>query len=239
VRINLRIDQIESHAGAILLAIPLALSFSTSTALAAQDNDALKAKIKETRALILKTRAADDYRASIRKSVLAYESTLDSHCKDVVLDFDSAKDMILTAVERDVEGGAIAGTWRETIPGTACNEKRMYNVDVNETPQGLRFTPTFPGDAAGDPELQSDTLNNIERNFRILGISKKKSCRVQVLDTHLVGAASQPLPSGLQSPWRESWDVRTCGIQYAVPITFTPDADGTTITVHTTDIKRL
>jgi len=239
VRINLRNEQILSQAGAILLAIPLALAFSTSIAFAADDNDALKAKIKETRSLIQKSRVTDDYRASIRKSVLAYENTLDAHCKDVVLDFDSAKDMIVTEVERDVEGGTVAGTWRETIPGSACSEKRMYNVDVNETPQGLRFTPTFPGDAAGDPGLQNDTLENIEKNFRIMRLSKKKSCRPQVLDTHLIGAASQPLPSGLQSPWRESWDVRTCGTLYSVPITFTPDADGTTITVHTTDIRPL
>lgn len=223
----------------LVLAIPLVLAFSISTAFAAQDEDALKTKIKETRALIQKSRATDDYRASIRNSVLAYENSLDAHCKDVVLDFDSAKYMILTAVRRDVEGEAVEGTWRETIPGTACSEKRMYNVDVNETPQGLRFTPTFPGDAAGDPELQSDTLNNIEKNLRILRLSKKKSCRAQVLDTHLVGPATQLLPSGLQSSWRESWDVRTCGILYAVPITFTPDADGTTITVHIRDIKPL
>ena len=211
----------------------------TAIAPVAQDRDAMIAKIKETRALVVKLRATDDYRASIRESVLAYENTLDAHCKDVVLDFDSAQDMILTAVQRDIEGEAVAGRWRETIPGTACNQKRMYNVEVNEAPQGLRFTPTFPGDAEGDPELQNDALKNIEKNLRILGLSKKKSCRAQVLDTHLIGAASQPLPSGLLSPWRESWDVRTCGILYAVPITFTPDANGTTITVHTSEIKPL
>lgn len=217
----------------------LLLTISLCLPLQAQDGDALMQKIQDTRTLILKTRGTDEYRDSIRKSVLAYEDTLDGHCKDVSLDFDSGRERILAPLEKDGAGRMTAGTWRETVPGTACNDKRSFNVEVDVTPKGLRFTPTFPGEAAGDPELQNDTLRNVDMDFQVLKISTRKSCHPQVLDTHAVGPASTPMPNGILSQWKESWDVRACGKVFTVPITFIPDDHGTSISVNVTGIKPL
>jgi hypothetical protein len=220
-------------------AIVFAAILSTTPLSVAQDRAALMAQINNTKAFLLKQRTAPDYRDSVRKAVLVYQGTLGSDCKAVDLDFDSVnvRDRILALLELDKNGTAVAGAWKESVPGTACNEKRTYNVQVDVTRTGLRFTPTFPGDAAGDPELQNDTLKNIEINLQMLKIPTKASCHLAVIDTHLVGAPSAVLDSGAMSPWTESWDVQTCGKVYAVPVTYTPDARGTRISVGTSDIQ--
>lgn len=217
----------------------LAVFLATNAALVAQDRDAVLAKLNSTKAFLVKQRATPDYRESLRKSVLAYESTLETHCKNVELDFDSDKvrDRILALLEVDDKGVAVSGAWRESVPGTACNEKRIYNIQVDVTRLGQTFTPTFPGEAAGNPELQSDTLKNIEANFQILRIPIKKSCHLTVVDTHLAGDASAVLPSGIMSPWKESWSIQTCGKVYTVPVTYTPDDRGTAISIGTSDIQ--
>jgi hypothetical protein len=218
-----------------------AVALFASTLLIAQDRDAVMAQLAATKTYLVKQRSAPDYRDSIRKSALAYQNTLDTHCKDVNLDFDSAdvKDRVLALLELNGKGTPIAGAWRESIPGAACNEKHTYNVQVEITSKGLRFTPTFPGDAAGNPELQNDTLRNIETNLQMIGVQTKKSCHIAVVDTHLEGAPSAPLSNGILSPWKESWSVQDCGKIYRVPVTYTPDDRGTRISVGTSEIHPL
>ncbi len=215
--------------------ILLLTGFFLATALLAQD-DALTAKINTTRALIIKERAASDYRGSIRKSVLDYENSLSTRCKTVDLEFDSASDRILIPIEMNDKGVPVSGSWRETVPGTACNEQRMYNVQVDATKKGLHFTPTYPGTAQGNPELQRDTLRNIELDLIVMSFVKK-SCRAEVLDTKLVGPAARFSDNGLLSPWNEAWEVRACGKLFTVPVKFVPDATGTSISVGASDIQ--
>jgi hypothetical protein len=193
--------------------------------------------INASRAFIIKQQAASDYRDSIRKSVLVYEKGLGTHCKSVDLEFDSisVRIKILVPLEIDANGVPTSGRWRETVPGTACNEKRMYNVQVDATNKGLRYTPTYPGTAQGDPELQHDTLKNIER-ARVAMPGAKQSCPVEVLNTQLVGPAATLLKSGLLSEWKEEWDVRLCGKTFTVGVKYTPDATGTYISVLASEI---
>jgi len=213
--------------------ILLSLALSVCAPLAAQDRDVVMEQINLTKQFLLKQRLTPDYRSSIRESILAYENSLDTHCKDVALDFDSVdvRDRILAVLETDDKGTAVAGAWRESIPGAACNEKRKFTVQVVVTRQGLRFTTTFPGEADGDPELQHDTLKNIEMDLQILRLVTRKSCHLEVIDTHLVGERATLQDNGLLSQWKELWDVRACGTVYAVPITFIPDKSGTSISV--------
>jgi hypothetical protein len=216
--------------------LTLSLTFFLTTALLAQD-DALVAKINSSRAFIIKQQASSDYRDSIRKSVLVYENGLGTHCKSVDLEFDSVsvRIRILVPLATDVNGMPASGSWRETVPGTACNEKRMYNVQVDATNKGLRYTPTYPGTAQGDPELQHDTLKNIEQ-AKVVMPGVKRSCPVEVLNTQLVGPAATILKNGLLSEWKEEWDVRICGKIFTVPVAYTPDATGTAISVGVSEI---
>ena len=202
----------------------------------AQDDPVL-AKINSTKALMLKMSSARDYRESIRKSALDYESSLSTHCKSVDLEFDSVsvKLQILMLVESNDKGMPVSGRWKETVPGTACNEKRMYNVQVDVTKNGLHFTPTYPGTAQGNPELQRDTLKNIEMDLWVIS-AVKRSCHAEVLDTQLVGPAAKVMDYGLMSTWEESWNVRSCGKIFTAPVKYIPDAHGTAISVRASDI---
>lgn len=216
--------------------IILSLAFFLTTPLWAQD-DALVAKINASRAFVIKQQAASDYRDSIRKSVLVYENGLATHCNSVDLEFDSVsvRIRILVPLEIDRNGMPASGSWRETVPGTACNEKRMYNVQVDATNKGLRYAPTYPGTAQGDPELQHDTLENIEL-AKVAMPGTKQSCPIEVLNTQLVGPAATILKNGLLSEWKEEWDVRVCGKIFTVPVKYTPDATGTAISVGVSEI---
>jgi len=215
----------------------LLLTVCFTPVLLAQD-DPVSAKIRNTKALMLKMSDASDYRDSIRRSALDYESSLSTHCKNVDLEFDSVsvKLQILMFVETNDKGMPVSGSWKETVPGTACNEKRMYNVQVDVTKKGLHFTPTYPGTAQGNPELQRDTLKNIEMDLWVIS-AVKRSCRAEVLDTQLVGPAARVLDSGLMSSWEESWDVRSCGKLFTAPVKYIPDAHGTAISVMASGIQ--
>ena len=205
--------------------------------LAAQD-DSFLAKLNSSKAMMLKISSASDYRESIHKSARDYEKSLSTHCNTVDLEFNSAsvKLQILMLVESNDKGIPVLGSWKETIPGTACNEKRMYNVQVDITNNGLHFTPTYPGTAQGNPELQRDTLKNIEMDLWVIS-AVKRSCRAEVLNTQLVGPAAKVLDNGLMSTWEESWDVRSCGKNFTAPVKYIPDAHGTTISVRASDIQ--
>jgi ribosomal protein S6 len=219
-------------------AILLAAALYACAFLTAQDKDAVTAQIDQTKKFISQRRAAPEYRDSIRESVLAYEKSLDAHCNDVVLDFDSAgvRDKILDLLNLDDKGVAIEGIWREIVPGSACGEPRRLTVQVDVTRQGLHYTALFPGESDCDSELQQDTLKNIELNFQALRIQKKKSCHLEVVETHLVGPEATMQDNGILSQWKESWDVRTCGKVYVVPLTYIPDNHGTSISVATSEI---
>lgn len=219
-------------------AVILAVTLCSCVAAGAQQSDAEAKMASSTRAFVLKQRQLPEYRESIQKNVLAYVKSLDIKCGDVTLDFDSpgVRDMLLDPVESDDKGVAVAGRWREVVPATACGEKRRFTVEVEVTPQGTRYTALFPGEAQGNPELERDTLSNIEMNFQVLRIPVKKNCHIDVIDTLLVGPSATMQDNGILSPWKESWEVRTCGKVYVVPITFKSDGKGTFIDVATSEI---
>ena len=217
--------------------ILLLLTVCITPVLLAQDDPVL-VKINDTKALMLKMSVASDYHESIRKSAFEYESGLSTHCKSVDLEFNSVsrKLQILMFIETNDKGMPVSGSWKETVPGTACNEKRMYNVQVDVTKKGLHFTPTYPGTAQGNPELQRDTLKNIEMDLWVIS-AVKRSCHAEVLNTQLIGPASKVLDSGLMSTWEESWDVRSCGKIFTAPVKYIPDAHGTAISVKASEIQ--
>lgn len=184
-------------------------------------------------------RSTSNYRAKIQAAVVSYEKGLDAHCKNVSVDFDSGgvQYKILAPLYTNDSGVAVAGSWRETVPGTACGEERKFNVRVDATLGGLQFTGTVPGEAAGDPDLQNDTLKNIESTFDTRGISTKKGCHLEVIDSHLIGPEPMLQENGGLSPWKETWDVRSCGTVYSVPIAYASDGSGTFIKISSSDIK--
>jgi hypothetical protein len=192
-----------------------------------------------TQQFMLAQRRSSGYRAKIQNAIAAYEKGLDTHCKDVALDFDSTdvKDKVLVPVYTNEKGEATTGTWRETIPGTACGEKRRFNVQVDVMPDGLEYTATFPGDSAADPDMQKNALKSVELSFHSLGIEIKKNCHFEVLDTHLAGSEPTLQANGSLSPWDETWNLRLCGKLYVVPISYASDGQGTFIKISAAGVR--
>ena len=220
-------------------AASVVLVLSSFGLLAAQDSGAGVSTGDPTMQFMLAQKNSSGYRAKIQAAILSYEKGLDARCKSVNLDFDSGgvQDKILAPLYTNENGVAVAGSWRETVSGTACGEERKFNVRVDATLSGLQFTATFPGEAAGDPDLQHDTLKNIESTLEMRGIEIKKGCHLEVIDTHLVGPEPSLQESGSLSPWKETWEVKSCGTVYSVPIAYASDGKGTFIEIHGGDIK--
>lgn len=84
----------------------------------------MKSLMQQSSDYIQKERAKPPYRESIRKTLLDFQKKTGSECKDLTLDFDSAeaKDELEDLVEFDGTGKAIAGGWREKVPGGVCGE---------------------------------------------------------------------------------------------------------------------
>ncbi len=215
------------------------MALSSVGPLAAQNSGAGASTADPTRQFIFAQKNSSGYRAKIQAAIFGYEKGLDAHCKNISLDFDSGgvQDTVLAPLYTNEQGVAVAGSWRETVPGTACGEARKFNVRVDATLGGLQFTATFPGEAAGDPDLQRDTLKNIESTLGARGIEIKKGCHLEVIDTHLVGPGPTLQENGNLSPWKETWDVRSCGTMYAVPLAYSSDGNGILIAIHGGDIK--
>lgn len=219
-------------------ALSVALALSCCGCIVAQATGAGVSVDDPTAKFIETQRNSPGYRAKIQNSIVAYEKELDSHCKEVSLDFGSGmKYKILSPLYTDEKGAVVGGSWRETVPGTACGENRRFNVQVDVLSDGLEFTATFPGDAAADPDMQRSTLKSIELSFHTLGIEIKKNCHFEVLDTHLVGPAPTLQDNGSLTPWNETWDVRLCTRSYFVPVTYASDGQGIFIKISAAGIK--
>ena len=217
----------------------VALVLSSLGFLVAQNNGTGVSTGDPTTQYMLAQKNLSGYRSKIQAAIAAYEKGLDARCKNVSLDFDSGgvQDTVLAPLYTNEQGVAVAGSWRETVPGTACGEQRNFNVRVDATLGGLQFTATYPGEAAGDPDLQHDTLKNIESTLGTRGIEIKKGCHLEVIDTHMVGPEPSLQENGNLSPWKETWKVRSCGTVYTVPIVYASDGKGTFIEIHGGDIK--
>ncbi len=217
----------------------VALVLSSIGLLDAQGPGAAVSTSDPTMQFLLAQKNTSSYRGKIQAAIVAYEKGLDAHCKNVSLDFDSGgvQDIVLAPIYTNEKGMAVAGSWRETVPGSACGEPRKFNVRVDATLGGLQFAATFPGEAAGDPDLQRDTLKNIESTLEGRGFEIKKGCHLEVIDTHMVGPEPTLQENGNLSPWKETWDVRSCGTMYSVPIAYASDGNGILIAIHGSEIK--
>ena len=87
-----------------------------------------------------------------------------------------------------------------------------------------------PGMTHAGITLQRDAY----RYVAIAAQPAAKDCAaLHIRDTRYQGPiAAQPQPVGgnaIGVPWRETWSVAACGAVIDIPVTFIPDATGTTI----------
>ena len=83
----------------------------------------------------------------------------------------------------------------------------------------------LPGSSRADALLQHDAMFYVGQN---VGVRQKGCTRFNVVDTEFVRYEAA---AATRRPWHETWTVTACGHTWKVPISFTPDATGTNITV--------
>ena len=84
----------------------------------------------------------------------------------------------------------------------------------------------LPGSSQADALLQHDAMFYVGQN---VGVRQKGCPRFEVVDTEFV--RYEAAAATARRPWHETWTVKACGHTWKIPITFTPDATGTNITV--------
>lgn len=168
-------------------------------------------------------RASDGYRNALTQTAQKYEQALSTHCAKVELQMPAMNAKILGPFQLDAKGDIVTATWKESVPGTACGETRLYNAFSlvrNGKPQML---PTLPGHSFAGPLLQHDAMTEAVAEAAIAGAGK--DCAYDTIDTALTNGE----PASAHANWDEQWTLRACGKRYLVTLHFIPDAKGTTI----------
>jgi len=170
------------------------------------------------------------YRNAVESVMQQYESSLRSKCPSIQADWSQATAHVALEPTLDDQGRIVKAVWVDTVPGTACGQKRRYNaitVFNNGEPTVL---PLFPGESESNPVLQRETIPYVRIALFMQDVLSK-DCEIDVLETQLPGGH----PAAKQ-PWSEQWRVDACGKQYWAKVRYVPDANGTTITVDPKDI---
>ncbi|WP_369934792.1 hypothetical protein [Xanthomonas tesorieronis] len=170
------------------------------------------------------------YRHAVESVMQQYESSLRGKCPSIQADWNKATAHVALEPTLDDQGRIVKAVWVDTVPGTACGQKRRYNAITifnNGEPSVL---PLFPGESESNPVLQRDTIPYV-RNALAMKKVLPKDCEIDVLETQLPGGH----PAAKQ-PWDEQWRVDACGTQYLAKVRYIPDATGTTISIGPRDV---
>ncbi len=171
------------------------------------------------------------YQQAVKKVYQEYESSLSTHCPQIVLDMVTSRAKVFAPLQLDASGLIVKGGWTEQIEGVACGEKRRYTAVVVFKDGTPSVYASLPGDSYASPVLQHDAMLQLAGAMGAMGAS----CRSDVLDTRLPAGA----PSGAHAAWDEQWTVRSCDKRYRVPMHFAPDETGTGINVKPAEIISL
>jgi hypothetical protein len=167
-------------------------------------------------------RASASYKRAIAELHMRYETSLSTHCPKLDLQLQNTTATVLAPFQTDPQGNLISAHWRESTPGTACGETRLYNTSVTIRDGKPQILPLLPGYSLAAPLLQHDAGPYAAS---ATATASTPDCKPEILNTAL--PAGQNLDA--KHPWIERWTVRACGKQSLVTLHFIPDASGTTI----------
>ena len=185
-----------------------------------------------TLAAVVAASSTEAFHATASAAFTAYERGLTTRCGLVVPDWEQAS-MTTYGGEPvlDADGGLYKALWVVTVPGRACDSRRLYRVRVDVVAGVTTVRGMLPGTGVSSPDLDADSIPSVS-----LGVRRHlhRRCPLDVLNTRLMGASSV----GEAQPWQEIWTVRSCGVTLSVPVRFTPDDqdDGTAIDLDPDEI---
>lgn len=176
--------------------------------------------------------ASPGYQANIARLFAELPSDVFQRCPSLVS--AGSQVSVLRRVSFN-EGYPVAGTWKQSFPVSGCGNDTVINIFFSGQPTGKIVSLTgVPGTTHADPVLQRDA-------YRYVAIAAQRlaagCAALHVRDTRYGGPAVPTRPpvggSAVGQPWEETWFVAACGQVIAVPVTFVPDATGTTIVTKT------
>jgi hypothetical protein len=141
---------------------------------------------------------------------------------------------VIQAPVFDVAGNPTRGAWMMVGEFDGCGQTRVLNLRYGFGSEGkLIRIPMLPGTTRADPLLQRDAL--FHARMAMAGLAPKDCKEIAVIDTKFLRYGDE-LPNarpGFETHvWYEEWQVKECGVVGTVPISFIPDATGTTISAE-------
>lgn len=156
---------------------------------------------------------------------------LESPCEDAHYSIAN-QFSIVESLALDDAGAIRSGVWKQTVNYSGCGATRILNVLVSLAagPRANAY-PLMPGMTHADPRLQLDVFRSPAMQLQIEPLRDPACTKVYVADTVFVSRESATLPGAKEPGWHELWTVVACDHRASIPVTFTPDATGTTFTL--------
>ena len=133
----------------------------------------------------------------------------------------------------DDQGRLQQAIWSERVTVTGCGAgPRALNVlTVLQPGTAPARIPTMPGTTHADPATQKGALQYAQA---VAVRASPPNCRQQsFIDTKFDGYTGLPNPEVKDGrdgrAWREIWTLYACGATYDIGLTFTPNAQGTSL----------
>lgn len=140
----------------------------------------------------------------------------------------------------DSSGALASGIWNERVGVTGCGAPVTLNIlTVMQAGSPPARIPTMPGETRADPATQKSALQYAQA---IAARAAPPNCREEMFtNTKFDGYTGLPdttIRDGRPNrAWREVWSLTSCGVNFAIELTFTPNAQGLQLTA-TNPVKR-
>jgi hypothetical protein len=171
-----------------------------------------------------------DYRAKIVSTAKDQIKQAISACANA--NFQATGKLTMFDPPHFTDGKPYDGAWIEQVEATGCGPARRLNVlTIAHADAPLQIVGMMPGDTHTDPMMQKNALQYAQA---IAIRAAQPGCKqLAFIDTKFDGFIGLPNPQitdGRETrPWREIWTMSVCGTLYDINLTFTPNAQGTSL----------
>jgi hypothetical protein len=181
--------------------------------------------------------ASDAHRKTVLDTARRHNENLPDTCK--AMDFAVSSTVVIYAPFRMDGAKPIEGAWAEPVTGTGCGKTLHFGVLTIVAPGESAVTLSLvPGESRADPMLQRDSVKDVLDHAAVAVGGCKE---LVVIDTRFddwEGATPIKTNHGREArPWRETWIVWACSKHVAVTVHFTPNAEGTSVVVKSSEVK--
>lgn len=161
------------------------------------------------------------YQANIQRLFAALPADVFQRCPALIAPASTVS--VLSPPAFAADGYPISGAWKQSFPVRGCGNDTTINIFFEGQPnEKIVSIVAVPGDTHANLTLQADAL----RYVRVAAQAAAPGCATP----HVRHTRYDGVTDTARRAWRETWYVAACGRNVEVPVTFIPDATGTTVT---------